>query len=393
MLLSAVALFLAPGCASVIDDYEAERTLALSDPSAIPDPWIADATIQMSAALLDELMHQALTPPPVFDGELGVSFATIKPALTVETFKLGPASGCDECLSIELGLGGTVGWVAPLVGASSASVKVRGRIDAALSVEPVENGFALGIAPRNIHDVGIEVLGQRGGIDIGGPVVSWVESAVLSRFPNIPITEVGSETAPVREIRVSSSGKALRVDLLTGARMPGQLPAVLPSPVEGFQVDVSTSSLLEIARTEAFRAGAVAHGVVGEPTKLEFEGDHFAIGLRLWRPVGRGWWRDYEIEGTWAIKDGELTLAPTQVHDNGHSRGAAIADPLVAMGEGILQKALGNALNTTVPTRSGQLGTLQSELVVNKAEAASGMLRIHGKLEKLPPNLFYGGGK
>ena len=387
MTLITVPLFLpslATGCASVIADYEAARDLAMTPADAAPDDWVPDATVQLSKPLLDDLMTQAMSPPPVFDDELDVGFAVLTPALTLETLKFAPSSSCVECLTVELNLGGDIAWDAPIIGKSSAGVKVGGRIDAALSVSPAEGGFALAIEPRDIHDVGVEIMGTRAAIDIGGPIVGWVESTVFGQIPQIPITEITSDMAPIRGLRVSSSGQAVRIDLLTGARAGGALPQVMPFPVDGFQVDVSTASLLAMAKAEAFKAGPMTRGILAEPTKLDFEGDQFAIGLRLWKTTGRGFWRDYEVTGTWKVEDGELTMAPDKVHDRGHSRGAALADPLVALGEGLIQRAIGNAMDTTMPTRSGQLGGISSELVVNAAEASGGILRIHGVLEAIP---------
>jgi hypothetical protein len=390
LLANVVVVSLLTGCTSVIQEYEMARDLALTDPGAAHDGWAADATVQLSKKLIDDLMTQAMQPPPVFDQELNAGLAVLKPALTVETLKLGPSVGCPECLEVELGLGGDISWAAPLIGTGTAGLKVTGRLDTKLLIDKVENGYAVAIAPHGIRDVGVEVLGARAAVDLSGPVVGWAQRVILQQFPTVVLTEVGTETAPVRGIRISTSGEAIRFDLLSGARVPGALPAVMPSPVDGFQVDVSTESLLAIARTEAFRAGAFTHGILVEPTLLEFEGESFRIGLRMWRTLGRGWWRDYEVDGTWSVEDGELTMVPGKVHDRGHSRGAALADPLVALGEGLVQRAIGNALDTTVPTRSGQLGTLRSELVVTRAEAAGGILRVHGMLVDLPPDAEYG---
>ncbi|MEZ4237693.1 MAG: hypothetical protein R3F59_16405 [Myxococcota bacterium] len=388
LLANVVALSFLSGCTSVIQEYEMARDLALTDPGAAPDGWVPDASIQLSKGLIDDLLTQTMQPPPVFDGEINMGLAVLTPALTLETLKLGPSLGCEECLEIELGLGGDIAWAAPLVGSGAAGVKVGGRIDAKLDISKVENGYAISVVPYGMRDVGVTVLGKRAALDLTGPVVGWAQRTVLQQLPRIELTEIGTETAPVRGVRVSSSGEAVRFDLLTGARVPGALPTVMPYPTDGFQVDVSTESLLAIARTEAFRGGAYTHGILVEPTRLEFEGDQFVIGIRMWRTTGRGWWRDYEVEGTWALQDGELTMSPTKTYDRGHSRGAALADPLIALGEGIIQKAIGNALDTTVPTRS-ELGTLNSELVVTRAEAAGGILRVHGTLERLPPSLNY----
>ncbi len=207
-----------------------------------------------------------------------------------------------------------------------------------------------------------------------------MKAAILGWMPLVVITEVGSANAPVRGVRVSSQAEVIRIDLLTGARVPGTVPSVLPAPVDEFQVDLSMASLLAIARTEAFRAGPMTHGIVCEPTVLDLTQDGFAIGIRLWKTTGNGWWHDYQVEGTWTLVDGNLELHPSEVKDLGHSRGAALADPLVALAEGIIQRSIGKALDTALPTRTGELGEMGAGILVDSIQAANGMMRVNGRV-------------
>jgi hypothetical protein len=127
--------------------------------------------------------------------------------------------------------------------------------------------------------------------------------------------------------------------------------------------------------------------VMGEPTKLELNTDGFLIGLRLWKTTGRGWWRDYEVGGEWRLEEGELVMKPGKVKDMGHSRGAALADPLIALAEGVIQKAIGGALNTAVPTSSGEMGEMNAEVVIDSFLAENGQLRLLGSMEIHGPTL------
>ena len=107
--------------------------------------------------------------------------------------------------------------------------------------------------------------------------------------------------------------------------------------------------------------------------------DTFVIGLRLWKTTGRGWWHDYEVGGDWKLENGELTMKPSgKVQDLGHSKGAALADPLLALAEGVIQKAIGGALNTAVPTSSGEMGDMGAEIVIDRLQAVDGQLRLMG---------------
>lgn len=374
-----IVLFWLPGCASVIPDFEAARDLALSEPGYIPQDWKPDASIQLSQPLLDALITTALTPPPSISSTLSAGVLSLTPTLTVERLSLTPSADCSECLQIDVDLGGTVGWSAPLIGTGTTSARVGCRIDLKMMITTVENGFRVGVAPNRIKDVHAEVAGMRTGFDLTGSIATWVQSSMVAIIPSVALTEVGSDAAPVRAARVSSTGQVVRVDLLTGARTPGVVPDVLVPPTEGFSVDVSLESLLAIARADAFRTPPMARGILAEPTKLVFEPDEFRVGLRLWKTTGRGFWRDYEVTGTYGMEGDNLVMSPTSTKDKGHSPGAAFADPLVAMTEGLIQRAIRKALDTAVPTNSGDLG-YSTEIVLASVTGADGVLHATGQL-------------
>jgi hypothetical protein len=376
-----IALMLLHGCASVIEDYEEARTLALTEPSFVPANWLPDASIQLSQPMIDTLITTALTPPPSLTSTLNAGVMSLTPALTVERLQLAASTDCTDCLQVDVDLGGTVGWAAPIVGTGSTSVRVGCRLDTRLVITPVEHGFRIGVVPNRIKDVHAEVGRLRTGVDLSGPIASWVQSGLIAVIPPFSLTEVGTDTAPVRGMRVSSTNQVVRVDLLTGARTPGFLPADLPAPRTGFSVDVALDSLLQIARADAFREPPMARGIVAEPTQLRFEPDHFLVRLRLWK-TGRGFWRDYEVKGTYAMNGDDLLMSPTETKDKGHSPGAAFADPLVALTEGLVQRAVRKALDTAVPTNSGDLG-YNTEVVLDTISGADGVLHATGSVRAI----------
>jgi len=179
-------------------------------------------------------------------------------------------------------------------------------------------------------------------------------------------------------VRITSQNQILRIDVLSGARSPGSVPVVLPPPVDGFSMDVSLQSLLEIAQSAAFAQGPMTYGLLAEPTALDFSGDQFDVGIRLWKTTGRGWWRDYSITGTWALAGEDFTMKPNHVEEKGHSPGAAVADPLIAMTNGLVQHAIKSALNTTAPASSGKLGSLGAEIRLTGLQATGGVLHADG---------------
>lgn len=377
MYLLLSSMFGLGACTSVIQQYEEASTLAQTPPGPAGESWAPDATIQMSEPLLDSVITASLNPAPRFDGKIEAGVVTLSPGLTVDSLRIGAATTCRECLQLDVNIGGTIGW-STMFGSGTTGAKIGCRLDSALAITPTETGFAIGAVPRAIHDVHLELAGFKGGVSLDGPITSFVQTTVLQGLPTLPLTEIGSETAPARGIRITSQNKVLRVDLLTGARENTAVPAVLAPPTNGFSVDVSLVSLLAIARAEAFKAGPLALGILAEPTALDFQGDQFRIGLRLWKTTGRGWWHDYEITGKYAIDGDQLVMTSDKVSDLGHSPGAALVDPLMAMTEGIVQRALKSALDTTVPASSGKMGDLGAEIVLTELTGVNGVLHAAG---------------
>src|SRR5262249_27318106 len=142
----------------------------------------------------------------------------------------------------------------------------------------------------------------------------------------------------------------------------------------------SLQSLLEIAQAEAFKQGPMTYGLLAEPTALDFSGDKFDVGIRLWKTTGHGWWRDYSITGTWALAGEDFTMNPTHVEEKGHSPGAAVADPLIAMTNGLVQHAIKSALKTTTPANSGKLGSLGAVIQLTGLQASGGVLHADGNV-------------
>jgi hypothetical protein len=374
------------GCTSVIQDFEAASTLAQTPPGPAGDAWSPDAAIQLSEPLLDSIITASLNPAPRFDGKIDAGVVTLNPALTVDSLKIGAATSCRECLSLDVNIGGSIAW-STLLGSGTAAAKIGCKVDAELAITPTENGFSIGAVPRAVHDVHAELAGFKGGVNLDGPITGFVQTTVLKGLPTFPLTEVGSETAPARGIRITSQDQVLRVDLLSGARENTPLPDTLEPPPDGFSVDVSLVSLLAIARAEAFKAGPLALGILAEPTALDFDGDNFRVGLRLWKTAGKGWWHDYEVVGKYGLEPdpaggpANFVMTPDNIEDKGHSPGAALADPLMAMTEGIVQRCIKSALDTAVPASSGKLGSMGAEIVLTDLRGADGVLHASGTVQ------------
>jgi hypothetical protein len=144
---------------------------------------------------------------------------------------------------------------------------------------------------------------------------------------------------------------------------------------------VSQDSLLDLARAAAFRYGAVSHDIVVEPTALSITGDAFDLGLRLWKPVGKGWWRDYTVHGTVKKAARGVKLSPETVVEGEKSRGAALADPLSALAEGYILKVLEDSVATSLPDRrSTEVDALKNDVRIQSVAGRQGDLVVSGTM-------------
>ncbi|MCA9570416.1 MAG: hypothetical protein KC656_21375, partial [Myxococcales bacterium] len=220
-----------------------------------------------------------------------------------------------------------------------------------------------------------------------GAVDSWLQEVLLDVLPAFVVAAPGDAGLPVRGLRVRASDGGVRIDLRTAAPRPEPLRGPAPMPAEGFRISISTASLVQVAAARAFEEGPLAHGVVVEPTSLAArpgDGQHLplTLGLTLWRPVGRGWWRSYEIEGRLALEDDGVRVVPERVDELGHSRGAAAADPLAAVAHGSIARAIERALTLSWTGATGaRVGGAGAVVRLVELAAPPGAVRADGTVD------------
>jgi hypothetical protein len=243
--------------------------------------------------------------------------------------------------------------------------------------------WALMVQPKKVLSARFEV----GGTEIANltrGMTKWLESAVGELEP-VQVATLGSPDLPIRGMRVVPVGRDLRLDLLTETRRPKPIAVTDESPEDGWRLDLSTDALVDLARIAAFNADALPMNMVAEPTSLFVEGGQFTLGLRLWRVKGRGWWRTYQITGDVAVRNKGVVLTPLEVADVDKSKGAAWADPLAALGHGIILKTLENAINTSVPAVHREKGRDMKVVVqIEKLDGGGDVLTIEGQLDLAP---------
>jgi hypothetical protein len=119
--------------------------------------------------------------------------------------------------------------------------------------------------------------------------------------------------------------------------------------------------------------------VWAEPTSLDLDGGEFALGLRLWRLKGKGWWRDYTIRGDLTLVNQVLKLQPKEVQEGERSQGAALVDPLALLGESLILRVIEDAAAQSVPIgQATSVGGLTLKAKVSQAQGVADALMLSG---------------
>jgi hypothetical protein len=270
--------------------------------------------------------------------------ATVAPSLALEGMAITPSQACDGCLSYATALRGDIRMA--VLGAQVA-IPVEATVLGTVQVA-VERARAVVVRPHAVDRVRVNVRGVPALVQDPSGAVQELLRGVIAR--HLPVTELYSlegTALPVRalDVRVQPDGVELR--MLSDA--PGSAPVGPgPIPAAGVRVRASNALVVALARREAFAAGPVAHEIVVDPRGLRLDGEHFAMDLRLWRIAGKGWWRDYDVRGKVAVKDGQVRVTGDSATPAGNSPRAGLADPLSAAVapflSGSLQRAVGQAL-------------------------------------------------
>lgn len=340
-------LLLALGCPSpVSSDYEAAKTVALESVPDASGGWAPDAVLHLSHEMLSTLLSDVLANYGTLEDDIDAGLGELHPALTVNQVQLGTGA-CDDCIGVTAQLGGPLG-VKTRVGSTSVPLTVDATFDTELTVDRQGKDWRLLLQPRQLRELDVRVSG----LGVAGfakeSVRDWIDGAFLADVPPQEITTLDGDQLPVRSVKVVPRPKAVQVHILTAVAQGAPVPIVTTVP-EGWRLDVSPETLVGLAAAEAYRMGPQSRGIVPIPTSLVLDDDRFRLGLRLWRLSGRGWWRDYEVTGTVAVENAKFAFKPESAKKLKSSKGAALADPLAALGQGVILGAIEDALETTLP--------------------------------------------
>lgn len=367
-------------CASVIPLYEEARTEALSDPGAPGGRWQPDARIDLSEPVLDDLLSTVVVGTTITDVPVNVGVGSLSAKLEIRKFGLvpQPPDGQLDGLAADIRIAGPVTAKTPL-GAVEQQVGAQGRLVATLSVEPRDGGYAVVVHPKRLERLEIDAEGLASQV-----LSSSLGDLVVAAIPAFDVTTLPADALPVRAVRVERTDAGVTLLLRSAAPDGAALPDLPAPPGDGFRVAISAASLQQLARRQAFLADPLQHDVVPEPTSLRLANDGaFVLGLRLWRPVGRGWWRTCEVKGAFEVKNGHLKIRTDSVEEVDQSQGAAFADPLMALAEGVVFRTMERALDVSVPAmRTDKLaGGARAATVIERVDVVGQAVLATGQVE------------
>ena len=373
---------------NVVAQYEEERVRALQIASERPVKWEPDLRLQIADAdfesAVSAAVRAAIADVPVTRVDLPLGFvAEIRPTMSLVKLDAGVSGACDTCLRFDAVLDAKARWS---VSGAGGTFPFTVGLEGTFMVE-VKDGHELRARPRSVDGVKIRVA------DLGAFQVNpstnlqnTLREAVQARLPVVAIADLAGTGLPIRDLRVKTGTSGILMEVLSN--VPGSLP-VTPAEAlsSGVRVSISETALVGLARRSAFEQGELAMKVAADPRTLVVDGDRFSMNLRLWRLVGRGWWRDYTITGRLRIDDGKLVLTPDDVSEIAQSAGAGLVDPLAALFEGQVLAAIERAVGQSLPaSRNEDLGVVRMRAAARSVQGRDGTLTVDGVLEVRPPS-------
>lgn len=375
------------GCAkSIVSEFETLRDATLRPNLEVPPRWQPDAVLVLTDALLEPLLERGLERAGAFDQRyaLGGGRNYIRPKLEITTLSLSESTRCSACLGMEASLSGEMSWQ---IANSSGSLPLGGELafDAEIGAERRDDRWVVTLLPRDVTRADLEISGRtfRTVRNIAqGALDEWARSQIFSQIQPFVLTSFEAQDLPLRALRATPHQGGVQIEALTQAPITELAGAAEPGPGETWALSLSEQALLHMARVEAFNHGPVSHEVVVEPKGLTLRDGTFDLGLRLWRPVGRGWWRDLAIEGTWARTPRGFSLQAVEATEIARSRGARMVDPLAALAEGRILQAVERAVTTSLPGgQQGQIAGTPIQLDISRLAGQGRALHAAGTAE------------
>jgi len=377
------------GCTpDVTHIYAAERVTALAVANDVPAGWKPDAALGIAAPDLAKALRAVITRA-VSEGKpipmpLALGFtASLKPDLELRKITIAATSDCAACFAIQIAMEGHARWEA---GPASGSVPISAAASAVIAVS-VRDGNIIEARPRRVDSLRVDVpaLGNLR-VNASGPLQDWLRSLLVDRIAPVRVATLDTSALPIRDLRLSTTSDQLVIELLTD--VPGAVPLrALPTPAQGVEMVMSESVITGLARRAAFEAGTLQMDVAVDPRKLSVDGDAFVLDLRLWRLVGRGWYRDYRVNGELGVElrpngTPRLRLEAKTADETDASPGALLVDPIAALFQAKILDAIVNAMDRSLPAQTKQrVAGVSLAAKMTAARGISDALHVYGTLD------------
>ncbi len=371
--------------------YDTEKQTALAVATDVPPGWKPDAAVGIASKDLATALSAVITTAVAADRPaislplpLGIQ-ASLNPDLHVKRVKIAATTDCAACFSLDVALEGQARWEA---GPASGSVPISAAATAIVAVS-IRDGSSVEVKPRRVGSLAVEVpsLGNLR-VNASGPLQEWLRATLVNKVPAIRVATLDTTALPVRDLRLSTTTDRLEIEILSN--VPGAVALrALPAPASGVEVALSETVLTGLARRAAFKAGTLDLDVAVDPRGIEVEGGQFTMDLRLWRLVGRGWYRDYAVTGDLGVSRGarsRLTLVATSAKETAASPGAIFVDPIAAIFQSKILDAIVDAMNRSLPAQTEQrvIGVgLQAQ--ATEARGLDDALHLYGSLDVVEP--------
>lgn len=351
-------VLLVAGCAhrgQIRQDFQERMDASLAELGPLPEAWPADAT----AWIADDVLRGTLDAAAhdvVFTRTFSLVGMSATPKLALAELKIGPATRpAVDTLGLVARLDGNVGF-SVFGGVTQIGIRATLKIDANIDVVGDGDSLKLVAKPLRVNDVRVAWDGAPAWAISALPLpmlTSWLTERALTAFPPVTVAQFGGAGLPIRDLRVEALPGGLRLDARTAAPQTLAVGAVR-QPDHGWTVRVPVDTVMQLARRRLFQQGPVDHDVWIDPVDLKLGDDTFALKLRLWRVQGAPWWRELEVRGALAVNRQKIVLRAEEAVELGHSNGAGLADPLIAIAKGRVLDAIADAATISVPTTQSQ---------------------------------------
>ena len=375
-------------CAGHIQEqYEAEKAAVLAAAPAASADWSPDIRVRIRPEGLQDISTAALDAGLLawdraltVDGVAGLS-AELTPKARVTRLELSPGRRCGDCLSVTAALKGSADWnLAGVKGSLPFTAELGGVLEVAL--EPEGDQHRLRARLGDLTSLSVQV-GELRRLSVDDRLQGWVKKAVQAA-PAFTVATLGGDGLPLRAARLRIQPDAVVVDALS--------EMAAGAPVDDFsgtleagsdwEVRASSETVLAMMRVAAFQAGMLDYDVAIDPRSLSVADDGFTLGLRLWRLSGRGWWRDYTVDGRLGVQGRKLTLEAEQATEGDKSPGAGLADPLALLAEGRILQAITDNLRQAVPgSRTAAFGDVKVRAATSRFVGEGGAVVLRGTLQ------------